>query len=79
MNAAVQQLERTRAAAVQLQESIQEMKAAAAAIIGRPIEPELNVEKEKTVKADTAEKTPANTTESTAAPEPSKEVQAPRL
>ena len=63
----------------ELQESIQEMKAAAAAIIGRPIEPELNVEKEKTVKADTAEKTPANTTESTAAPEPSKEIQAPRL
>ena len=52
----------------ELQESIQEMKAAAAAIIGRPREPELNVEKEKTAKADTAEKTPANTAESTAAP-----------
>ena len=63
----------------ELQESILEMKAAAAAIIGRPIEPELNVEKEKTVKAGTAEKTPANTAESTAAPEPSKEIQAPRL
>jgi len=64
---------------IELQKSIQEMKAAAAAIIGRQIEPELNVEKEKTVKAGTAEKTPANTAESTAAPEPSKEIQAPLL
>ena len=63
----------------ELQESIPEMKATAAAIIGRQIEPELKVEKEKTVKADAAEKTPANTSESTAAPDPNKEIQAPRL
>ena len=72
-------LQRLEDKVIELQESIQEMKTAAAAIIGRQIEPELNVEKEKTVKADKAEKTPANTAESTAAPEPSKEIQAPRL